>query len=71
MKLKTLVKLNALKDNPARIEVTFRNEYGQEKLIDLERLQDYLLWRDREIMDWHYYNEDEQDRISVWIAGAM
>lgn len=70
MKLKTLVKLNALKDQPAKIEINFRSELGKEKLIDLELLQDYLLWKDREIIDWKYYNEDEQDRIIVYVAGA-
>lgn len=71
MKLKSLVKLNALKDFPARIEINFRNEFGQEKLIDLDKLSDYLLWKDREIMDWKYYNDDEQDRIIVYVAGAI
>jgi hypothetical protein len=70
MKLKSLVKLNALKDAPAKIEINFRNELGKEKLIDLDLLQDYLLWKDREIIDWKYYNEDEQDRIIVYVAGA-
>jgi hypothetical protein len=70
MKLKSLVKLNALKDQPAKIEINFRNELGKEKLIDLDLLQDYLLWKDREIIDWKYYNEDEQDRIIVYVAGA-
>jgi hypothetical protein len=70
MKLKSLVKLNALKDAPAKIEINFRNELGKEKLIGLDLLQDYLLWKDREIIDWKYYNEDEQDRIIVYVAGA-
>jgi hypothetical protein len=70
MKLKSLVKLNALKDQPAKIEINFRNELGKEKLIDSDLLQDYLLWKDREIIDWKYYNEDEQDRIIVYVAGA-
>lgn len=73
MKLKHLVKLNAIKTNPARIEVNYTDETGHTRCIDLSSLDDYLLWKDRAIIDWHYYpakEEEQQDFITVWLAGA-
>ena len=74
MKLKTLVKLNALKQSPARIEVNYSDDTGHIRSIDLEKLEDYLCWKDRTIIDWHYYpaaeGSEEQDFIIVEIAGA-
>ena len=70
MKLKTLVKLNALKDNPARIEVNYTDETGHKRLIDISSLDDYLRFKDFRIIDWAYYQSEEQDFISVYLAGA-
>ena len=70
MKLKTLVKLNALKDNPARIEVNYTDETGHKRLIDISSLDDYLRFKDFRIVDWDYYQSEEQDFISVYLAGA-
>ena len=70
MKLKTLVKLNALKDNPARIEVNYTDETGHKRLIDISSLDDYLRFKDFRIVDWAYYQSEEQDFISVYLAGA-
>ena len=70
MKLKTLVKLNALKDNPARIEVNYTDETGHKRLIDISSLEDYLSFKDFRIVDWAYYQSEEQDFISVNLAGT-
>ena len=70
MKLKTLVKLNALKDNPARIEVNYTDETGHKRLIDISSLDDYLRFKDFRIIDQAYYQSEEQDFISVYLAGA-
>ena len=70
MKLKTLVKLNALKQQPARIEINYTDETGHKRLIDISSLDDYLRFKDFRIVDWAYYQSEEQDFISVYLAGA-
>ena len=70
MKLKTLVKLNALKQSPARIEINYKDDTGHERLIDISSLDDYLRFKDFRIVDWDYYQSEEQDFISVYLAGA-
>jgi hypothetical protein len=70
MKLKTLVKLNALKQSPARIEINYTDETGHKRLIDISSLDDYLRFKDFKIVDWNYYQSEEQDFISVYLAGA-
>ena len=70
MKLKTLVKLNALKQQPARIEINYTDETGHKRLIDISSLDDYLRFKDFRIVDWAYYHSEEQDFISVYLAGT-
>ena len=70
MKLKTLVKLNALKQQPARIEINYTDETGHKRLIDISSLDDYLRFKDFRIVDWAYYQSEEQDFISVYLAGT-
>lgn len=71
MKLKTLVKLNSLKQSPARIEINYTDETGHKRLIDISSLDDYLRFKGFRIVDWAYYQSEEQDFISVWLEGAI
>ena len=66
MKLKTLVKLNEIKEEPAKMFIHTENDAEFEMGV-----MDYLAWKDFEIIDWFYIcgdpSENTEDKIIVYI----
>ncbi len=66
MKVKTLVKLNALREQPAKVYINDPNCKEYELTVN-----EYLAWNESEIWDWVYVSgdpsENTEDKIIVYV----
>ena len=64
MKLKTLVKLNEIREHPSKILI--HDCYNNE--VCYLSVSEYLAFKDKEITDWNITgNEEEGYTIEVWL----
>lgn len=66
MKVKTLVKLNALREQPAKVFINDPNNKEYELTVD-----EYLAWKESEIGDWVYisgsFEENTEDKLIIYV----
>lgn len=66
MKVKTLVKLNALREQPAKVFINDPNNKEYEMTVD-----EYLAWKESEIGDWVYicgsFEDNTEDKIIIYV----
>ena len=67
--LETIVLLNMSKDVAVHIIVYFNDGFGVDQKFKLERYEDFMLFKDREINDWEYIKGENGDSIEVWLDG--